>query len=129
MSFSAGLLSKTAHSSLGFLQPKCKTLHFVVLNLVRFTWARLSGLLRSNGIPSFHCVSCTTRLVSSANLLRVHSVPSSVLPHSLLHHPCMEKTFLWSLLQSCMEQTFPRARCIPTSSQIPAMAHVVLCCG
>jgi len=80
-SFPAGLHSRTDPSSLyiclGFLRPKCKPLHFAVLNLIRFTRAQLSSLLTPlNGIPSF--------LLSSVNLLRVHSIPSSMLLMKML---------------------------------------------
>ena len=49
--FSARLLTRTAPSSLyirlGFFRPKCKTLHFAMMNLIRFTQAHFSSLLRS----------------------------------------------------------------------------------
>jgi len=77
-SFSSGLPSRTAPSRLyiclGFLWPKCKTLHFAVLNLIRFTQAHLSNLLRPLWMASLPSTVPTTplSLVSSANLLRVH---------------------------------------------------------
>ena len=49
--FSAGLLSRSSSPSLQTYlrlpQPKCKTLHFALLNLLSFMWAHLYNLSRS----------------------------------------------------------------------------------
>jgi len=53
-SFSAGLLSRNSPSLYRYLrlsQPKCKTLHLALLNLIRFTWAHLSSSSKSQRIP------------------------------------------------------------------------------
>jgi len=83
-SFSTGLLSRNSSPSLytylGLPQPKCKTLHFASLNLISFTRVHLSSLSRSLWMASLSSVLKTTPLsfVSSANLLKVHSIPLSV---------------------------------------------------
>lgn len=50
-SFSAGLfsifLSPSLYSYQGLPQPRCRTLHLVLLNLVMLTWPHLSSLSRS----------------------------------------------------------------------------------
>ena len=54
----------------------CRTLHLALLSLMRFPQAHLSGLSRSLWIPSRPSGVSTVpfSLVSSANLLRVHSI-------------------------------------------------------
>jgi len=55
-------------------------LHFGLLNLFRFTWARLLSLPRYVWIasPPSALSSAPLSSVSSADLLRVHSIPSSI---------------------------------------------------
>jgi len=61
-------------------RPKCKTLHFALVNLIRFTRAHLLSLSRSLWMASLPSAVSTTPLsfMSSANLPRVHSFPLSV---------------------------------------------------
>jgi len=82
-SFSTGQLS--SHSSpglqhcMGLLWPKCRTWHLALLNLIQLTLAHRSSLSRSL-CRAFLPPSRSTlppSLVSSASLLREHSVPSS----------------------------------------------------
>ncbi|KAK4827132.1 hypothetical protein QYF61_014526 [Mycteria americana] len=64
---------------MGLLWPKCRTLHLALLNLIQLTSAHPSSLSRSL-CRAFLASSRSTlphNLVSSANLLRVHSIPSS----------------------------------------------------
>ena len=74
-SFSAGLLSRSSspglHTYLGLPQPKCRTLHFALFNLISFTRAHLLNLSRSfplDGIPSIFCVNCTTQIGVNSRL-------------------------------------------------------------
>ena len=73
-SFSARLLprnfSLSLHTYLGLLHPKCKTLHFALLVLIRFTWVHLLRLSRSLWTASLSSAISTTPLsmVSSANV-------------------------------------------------------------
>jgi len=55
----------------------CRTLYLAFLNLVRFTQVHFLSLSRSLWIAFCHSGTSTAplRLVSSANLLRVHSIP------------------------------------------------------
>ncbi|KAK4818489.1 hypothetical protein QYF61_014219 [Mycteria americana] len=79
-SFSAGLHSITSSSSLywnrGLPRTRCRTLHLALLNLMRFTQAHFSSLSRSLWMTSRSSSVSTAplSLVSSANLLRVHSI-------------------------------------------------------
>ncbi|PKU43429.1 hypothetical protein llap_6262 [Limosa lapponica baueri] len=59
--------------------PQCSTLHLPLFNFIKFLSAQLSSLYRSrNMVAQPSGVSATPpSFVSSANLLRVHSVPSS----------------------------------------------------
>ncbi|KAK4811059.1 hypothetical protein QYF61_016345, partial [Mycteria americana] len=83
-SFSAGLLS--IHSSpslypcLGLPRPR-----LALLNFRRFPWAHLSSLSRVSTRP--------LSLVSSTNLLRVHSIPLSMSPTKI---PLRDTTCHWS---------------------------------
>ncbi|KAK4807043.1 hypothetical protein QYF61_018384 [Mycteria americana] len=64
---------------MGLLWPKCRTLHLALLNLIQLTSAHRSSLSRSlcrAFLPSSRS-TLPHNLVSSANLLRVHSIPSS----------------------------------------------------
>ncbi|KAK4817090.1 hypothetical protein QYF61_027921 [Mycteria americana] len=72
--FSTGLLSIHSFPSL------CRSLHLALLNFMRFTWAHSSSLSRSLWMTSLPSSKSTAllSLVSSANLLRVHSIPLSV---------------------------------------------------
>jgi len=80
-SFSSGLLSihslPSLYLYLGLPQPRCRTLHLALLNLMRLTQAHLSSLSRSLWMASLpSSMSATSRsLVLSANMLRVPSVP------------------------------------------------------
>uniref|UniRef100_A0A8C3EYK4 Uncharacterized protein n=1 Tax=Chrysemys picta bellii TaxID=8478 RepID=A0A8C3EYK4_CHRPI len=64
---------------MGFFRPNFRTLHLSLLNLIRFLLAQSLNLSRSVwtlSLPS--SISTPPRsLVSSANLLRVQSIPSS----------------------------------------------------
>ncbi|KAK4822069.1 hypothetical protein QYF61_009330 [Mycteria americana] len=73
-SFSAGLLSIPSSPSL------CRTLHLPLLDLMRFTQAHFSSLSRSLWMTSRPSAVSTAplSLVSSANLLRVHSISLSM---------------------------------------------------
>ena len=64
---------------LGLLWPKGNTLHLALLNPLRFTWTHLSSFPRPFWMTSLPYVVSTApfSLVSSANLLRVHSIPQS----------------------------------------------------
>ena len=83
-SFSTGLLSRRSfpnlYKYLGLSRPKCSTLHLALLNLVRFSWAHFSSLSRSLWMASLlsNVLTALLSLVSSANLLRVHLMPSSI---------------------------------------------------
>ena len=83
-SFTSGLLSSHSLPSLylclGLPLPKCRTLHLALLNFMRVTWAQLSRLSRSLWIASLLSYVPVTplKLVSSANLMRVHSIPLSM---------------------------------------------------
>ena len=77
------LLSSRSAPSLywcmGLFFPRCRTLHLPLLNLIRFLSAQLSSLSSSHWMAAQPSGVSTTppSLVSSANLLRVHSNPSS----------------------------------------------------
>ena len=60
-------------------QPKCKTFHFDLLNLMSFSWVHCLSLSRSLWMAFSHSGVSTTpySLVSSTDLQRVHSVPLS----------------------------------------------------
>ena len=81
----SGLLSihspPSLYLCLGLPQPMCRTLHLTLLNLVRFAQAHFLILSRSLWVTSFFSSVSTAphSLVSSVNLLRVHSVPLSML--------------------------------------------------
>ncbi|KAK4810857.1 hypothetical protein QYF61_008829 [Mycteria americana] len=64
----------------GLPQPRCRTLHLALLNLMRFTQAHFSSLPRSLWMTSRPSGVSTAplSLVSSANLLRVHSISLSM---------------------------------------------------
>ena len=82
-SLSAEMLSSRSTPSLywcmGLFLPTCRTLHLPLLNLIRFQSAELSSLSRSRWTTAQPSGVSTTppSLVSSANLLRVHSSSSS----------------------------------------------------
>ena len=82
-SLSTELLSSRSTPSLywcmGLFLPRCRTLNFPLLNLIRFLSAQLSSLSRSRSKAAQPSGVSTTplSLVSSANLLRVHSNASS----------------------------------------------------
>ena len=81
-SFSAGLLSiPSLYCYWGLPQARCRTLHLVLLNFVRFLWAHSSSLSRALSMASLpsRVPTAPLSLVSSANLLRVHSTPLSML--------------------------------------------------
>ncbi|KAK4810855.1 hypothetical protein QYF61_008827 [Mycteria americana] len=64
---------------IGLLRPKCRTRHLALLNLIQLASAHRSSLSRSlcrAFLPSRRS-TLPHNLVSSANLLRVHSIPSS----------------------------------------------------
>ena len=61
---------------LGLLWPKCRTWHLVLLNLIPLASAQLFRSLCRALLPSGRS-TLPASLVSSANLLSVHSVPSS----------------------------------------------------
>lgn len=71
----------------GLPQPRCRTLHLPLLNLMRFTQAHLSSLSRSIWMESLPSIASTAPhcLVSSENLLRVHSIPLSKSPTKMLN--------------------------------------------
>ncbi|KAK4826465.1 hypothetical protein QYF61_009192, partial [Mycteria americana] len=83
-SFSAGVLSITSSPSLDrnqeLPQPRCRTLHLALLNLLRFTQAHFSSLPRSLWMTSHPSGMSTAplSLVSSANLLKVHLISLSM---------------------------------------------------
>ena len=81
LSFFAGLLSSSSpslHTYLGLPWPRCKTLHFTLLNLIWLTWTHLSSVSMSFWMASLPPALSTVlpRLVSSAILLRVQLIPS-----------------------------------------------------
>ena len=61
-------------------QPRCKIVRLDLLNLMRLTWAHCSSLSRSLWMASLPSgvLTAPQSLVSPANLLRVHSAPSSM---------------------------------------------------
>ncbi|CAM9960428.1 unnamed protein product, partial [Bubo scandiacus] len=63
----------------GLLWPKCSTRHLALLKLMQLALAHHSSLSRSLCRASLPLSRSTLppNLVSSANLLRVHSIPSS----------------------------------------------------
>jgi len=81
---STGLLlmssSPSLYMYLGFSQPKYCTLQLALLNLIMFMYAPFQTYPDPSGRASLPSVVSTAllSLVSSANLLRVHSFPSSV---------------------------------------------------
>ena len=82
-SLSTGLLSSRSAPSLywcmGLFLPRCRTLHLPLLNFIRFLCAQLSSLYRSHWMPAQPSGVPATlpSFMSPANLLRLHSVPSS----------------------------------------------------
>jgi len=64
-----------------------RTLHLASLNFMRFAWAYLSSLSRSLWMASLPSNVSTMphRLVSMANLMKVHSVPLSMSPTKMLN--------------------------------------------
>ena len=80
------LFSAQPRFVLGVARPMYRTLHLTFLNFMRFTWAHLSSLSRSLWMASLPCSILFTphSLVSCANLLRLHSIPLSVLPTKML---------------------------------------------
>ncbi|XP_068788224.1 uncharacterized protein [Struthio camelus] len=82
-SFFMELLSSRSTPSLywcmGLFLPRCRTLHLPLLNFRRVLSAQLSSLSRSLGMAaqSSGVSAPPPSSVSAANLLRVHSVPSS----------------------------------------------------
>ena len=83
-SFLAELLSITLAPSLywylGLPWPMCRTLHLILLNLMRFTQAHFLSLSKSLWMvfqPS-SLLTAPLSLMSSANLLKVHSIPLSM---------------------------------------------------
>lgn len=85
--FFVGLLSIHPSHSLywcsGLPQPRCRALHLVLLNFMTLTWAHFSSLSRSPLVALFATgvTMAVLSWVSSAVLLRVHSIP---LPMSLM---------------------------------------------
>ena len=90
-SFSAELLSSRSSPNLycctQLFLPRCKTPHLLLLNLIRFLPAQLSSLSRfcwmatqPSSVSSTH-----PNFVSSVNLLRADSVPSSMLLMKMLN--------------------------------------------
>ena len=80
-SFFTKLLSSWVATSwcLGLFFPRCRTLHISLLNFMKFLSAHFSSLSRSLWMAAQLCgvlVTCPS-FVSSANLVRLHSVPSS----------------------------------------------------
>jgi len=76
------LCSRSAPSlywCIGLLLPRCRTLHLPLLKFIMFLCAQLCSLSRSPCMAAQRSVVSATlpSLVSSANLLRIHSVPSS----------------------------------------------------
>ena len=82
-SFSAKLLSSWSAPSIcwcmGLFLARCRTLHFSLLNFMRFLSANFSSLQRSLWMAAWPSGTSATplSLVSSADLPRVHSAPSS----------------------------------------------------
>lgn len=88
--------------------PRCGTLHFSFLNLMRCLLARFSCLSRSTWTATQPCgVAAPPSFVYSANLVRVHSAPppvslkkmlsepgSSINPWSMPLEPCLQLDFL-----------------------------------
>jgi len=66
----------------------CRTLHWALPNFMRLAWAHFSSLSRSLWMASLPSSVSTAplSLVSSANLLRVHSIPLSVSPTKMLNN-------------------------------------------
>jgi len=65
----------------------CRTLHLAVLNFMRFAQAHLSSLARSLWMASLLSVlTAPHSLLSSADLLRMHSVSLSVSPTKMLNN-------------------------------------------
>lgn len=65
----------TMYLCLGLPQPRCRTLHLALLDFMRFVQVHLSNLSRSLCMASlpFNVLTTSYRLVSLANLLRVHT--------------------------------------------------------
>ena len=72
--------SPSLYTYLGLTWPKCKTLHFALLNPIRFTKAYLACLSRSLGMTSFPFAVSTALL----SLIRHHFV--RLPPYCLLSH-------------------------------------------
>jgi len=68
-------------------QPMGRSVHLALLNFMRFAWAHLSSLSRSLWMAScsLGVLIAPLSLVSSANLLRVHSIPLSISPTKMLN--------------------------------------------
>lgn len=64
-----------------FFFPRCRTLHFSLLNSMSFLSAHFSSISKPNwmGAWYFGILATPPNSVSSANLMRVHSVPTSKL--------------------------------------------------
>ena len=96
--FSAKLLSSWVVPSLywclGLFLSSCKALHFSLLNCVSFLLARFSSLSWSLWMASWPSGISSTlpSLVSPANLLRVHSAPSSRSVRKMLNRIGLQKS-------------------------------------
>ena len=83
-SFLVGLLSIHSLPSLywywGLPWPRCRTLHLALLTFMRFTLAQSSSLSGSRWMATLRSRVSTAShsLLSSAKLLRVHSIPLSM---------------------------------------------------
>ena len=90
--FSWGQLSSYSLPSLYLClwlpQSRCKSLHLTFLNFVRSAWAYLSSLPKSLWMASLPSRESTAPLssVSSANMLRVHSIPVHVTYKGVKEH-------------------------------------------
>jgi len=64
--------------SLQLFLPTCKTLHLLLLNLIRFLTTQLSSLFRSRWMAAqiFWCVSYSSQLHTSLKFLRMHTLSS-----------------------------------------------------
>ena len=131
-SFSAGLLLRSfpsLYSYLGLPWSKCKTLHFALLNLIRFRWANFLNLSRFLWMASLPSAVSTAplSLVSSANLLRVHSIPSPM-PLIKMLKSIRPKTDSWGtpLISNLYLDIEPLARILWLQSSKQFLIHRIV---
>jgi len=84
--YSQGVLL-SLYTYLGLSQSKCNTLHLALLNLFQFNQVHFSSLSRDYWMASLPSLAALS-LVSSANLLRAHSIPLSMSLIRMLRSTC-----------------------------------------